>query len=216
MLLPHGFEGQGPEHSSARLERFLNLGAEDNIQVVNLTTPAQLFHCLRRQVLRPWRKPLVVMAPKRLLRLSAASSSLDDLASGSFHRILPEPREHDPSAVRRILLTSGKLYYELEDARREAGREDLAIIRLEQYYPLSEDRLLEVLSPYADGIPGGLGPGRAPQHGSLGIPPAPPGRDPLRALAADRGLSSRFREPGYRVGSGTQERTRTADRRSIG
>ncbi len=153
MLLPHGFEGQGPEHSSARLERFLTLAAEDNIQVVNLTTPAQLFHCLRRQVLRPWRKPLVVMAPKRLLRLSAASSSLDDLASGSFHRILPEPREHDPAAIRRILLTSGKLYYELEDARREAEREDLAIIRLEQYYPLSKDLLLEALSPYADGVP---------------------------------------------------------------
>ncbi len=150
MLLPHGFEGQGPEHSSARLERFLNLAAEDNIQVVNLTTPAQFFHCLRRQVLRPWRKPLVVMSPKSLLRHPEAVSSLDDLANGTFERILEDPVKLDGSGVRRVLLTSGKLYYELAATRAERPTKDVAIIRLEQYYPLDEARLAEVLTPYGD------------------------------------------------------------------
>ena len=150
MLLPHGFEGQGPEHSSARLERFLNLAAEDNIQVVNLTTPAQLFHCLRRQVLRPWRKPLVVMSPKSLLRHAEAVSSLDDLATGTFQRILTDVEDLDMKKVRRVLLTSGKLYYELAAARTERQVQDVAIVRLEQYYPLDEARLEEVLTPYGD------------------------------------------------------------------
>src|SRR5262249_15283491 len=92
LLLPHGFEGQGPEHSSARLERFLQLAVDDNLQIVNLTTPAQFFHCLRRQALRPWRKPLIVMSPKSLLRHPRAVSTLDDLAHGSFRRILPDMR----------------------------------------------------------------------------------------------------------------------------
>jgi 2-oxoglutarate dehydrogenase E1 component len=152
LLLPHGFEGQGPEHSSARLERFLSLAAEDNIQVVNLTTPAQLFHCLRRQVLRPYRKPLVVMAPKSLLRNPAAVSPLDELAGGRFQRLIPEA-EVEPGEARRVLLTSGKLYYELAAARREANRRDLAILRLEQYYPLSAELLEASLAPYADGTP---------------------------------------------------------------
>jgi 2-oxoglutarate dehydrogenase E1 component len=117
MLLPHGFEGQGPEHSSARLERFLGLCAEDNIQVVNLTTPGQLFHCLRRQVLRPLRKPLIVMTPKSLLRHPQVVSSLDDLATGRFHAVLPDLVVPDPMAVRRVLLCSGKIYYDLEAAR---------------------------------------------------------------------------------------------------
>jgi 2-oxoglutarate dehydrogenase E1 component len=152
LLLPHGFEGQGPEHSSARLERFLNLVAEDNIQVVNLTTPAQLFHCLRRQVLRPLRKPLVVMSPKSLLRHPRAVSSLDELAEGGFRRILAD-EETEPSEVRRVLLTSGKLFYELADARREAGRGDVAIHRLEQYYPLAGEHVEALLDPYPDGTP---------------------------------------------------------------
>ncbi len=150
MLLPHGFEGQGPEHSSARLERFLNLAAEDNIQVVNLTTPAQYFHCLRRQIVRPWRKPLIVMAPKSLLRHPHVVSSLDELAEGHFQRVIPDAGA-DPEAVKRVLLTSGKVYYELDDARRRADRRDVAIVRLEQYYPLSLDLLEETLAPYADG-----------------------------------------------------------------
>jgi 2-oxoglutarate dehydrogenase E1 component len=150
MLLPHGFEGQGPEHSSARLERFLDLAAEDNIQVVNLTTPAQFFHCLRRQVRRPWRKPLVVMSPKSLLRNPQATSSLEEFTEGQFHRVLGDS-EAVPKKVKRVLLTSGKVYYDLVQARHEAQRKDVAIVRLEQYYPLAEDLLLKALAPYADG-----------------------------------------------------------------
>ncbi|MEO1088679.1 MAG: 2-oxoglutarate dehydrogenase E1 component, partial [Acidobacteriota bacterium] len=154
MLLPHGFEGQGPEHSSARLERFLNMCAEDNIQVVNLTTPAQIFHCLRRQVNRPLRKPLVVMSPKSLLRLPAATSSLEDLVDGRFERLIGDTwEEADPSKVKTVLLTSGKVFYELDAARREHDRRDVALLRLEQYYPLDRELLESKLGAYADGTP---------------------------------------------------------------
>ena len=119
MLLPHGMEGQGPEHSSARLERFLLLCAESNMQVVNLTTPAQLFHCLRRQVIRPWRKPLIVMSPKSLLRHRRAISTMDELAEGSFQRIIPDDPVIDPSKVRRVVLCTGKVYYDLLERRAE-------------------------------------------------------------------------------------------------
>jgi 2-oxoglutarate dehydrogenase E1 component len=111
MLLPHGFEGMGPEHSSARLERFLLLAAKDNIQVVQPTTPAQLFHCLRRQVLRIWRKPLVVMTPKSLLRHPKCVSALSDLAEGNFQRVIPDQSGARPEDVRRVLLCSGKVFY---------------------------------------------------------------------------------------------------------
>lgn len=150
LLLPHGFEGQGPEHSSARLERWLQLCAEDNMQVVNLTTPAQLFHCLRRQVERPWRKPLVMMTPKSLLRHRRCVSSFDDLSAGDFHRIIPD-RAIDPKKTKRVVLCSGKLYYDILERREELGREELAIVRLEQLYPLRADELNEVLAPYAPG-----------------------------------------------------------------
>jgi 2-oxoglutarate dehydrogenase E1 component len=152
LLLPHGFEGQGPEHSSARLERFLNLCAENNMQVCNLSTPAQLFHCLRRQVLRPFRKPLIIMSPKSLLRLPAASSTLSELAQGSFQRIIPDVAA-DPKKVKRVLMCSGKIYYELVAARQTLGRNDTAIIRMEQLYPLSKELLRDTLAPYADGTP---------------------------------------------------------------
>jgi 2-oxoglutarate dehydrogenase E1 component len=153
MLLPHGFEGQGPEHSSARLERFLLLCAEDNMQVVNLTTPAQLFHCLRRQVLRPWRKPLVVMTPKSLLRHRRAVSTLDELATGAFHRILPETDPTiDPAKVTRVVLCSGKLYYDLLEAREERGLTNIALIRLEQLYPIRPSEIREALAPYPAGV----------------------------------------------------------------
>ncbi len=151
LLLPHGFEGQGPEHSSARVERFLQLSAEDNIQVCNLTTPAQLFHVLRRQVNRPLRKPLVIFTPKSLLRHPEAVSTLDELASGGFQRIIPDATV-DPKAVKRILLCSGKVYYDLAAERRKLGRKDVAIIRLEQLYPLSS-ALQQALAPYAEGTP---------------------------------------------------------------
>jgi 2-oxoglutarate dehydrogenase E1 component len=151
LLLPHGFEGQGPEHSSARIERFLQLAAEDNIQVCNLTTPAQLFHALRRQIHRPWRKPLVVFTPKSLLRNPEAVSKLDELATGSFQRVIPDATV-GASRVQRVLLCSGKVYYDLAAERRRAGREDVAILRLEQYYPLS-DALTKALAPYREGTP---------------------------------------------------------------
>ncbi|ADI14031.1 2-oxoglutarate dehydrogenase E1 component [Truepera radiovictrix] len=147
MLLPHGFEGQGPEHSSARLERFLQLCASDNMQVVYPTTPAQIFHLLRRQVLRPWRKPLVVMSPKSLLRHPKAVSPLSDLAEGAFQRVIGDP-EVDPAEVRRVLLCSGKVFYDLAAQREAAGRQDVAIIRLEQLYPLSEEVLERALAPF--------------------------------------------------------------------
>ena len=151
LLLPHGFEGQGPEHSSARVERFLQLAAEDNIQVCNLTTPAQLFHVLRRQVHRPLRKPLVIFTPKSLLRHPEAVSTLDELASGGFQRVIPDATV-DPKAVKRILLCSGKVYFDLAAERRRLGRKDVAIIRLEQLYPLSS-ALQQALAPYAEGTP---------------------------------------------------------------
>jgi len=147
LLLPHGFEGQGPEHSSARLERFLQLCAEDNMQVANVTTPAQYFHLLRRQVLRPWRKPLVVMTPKSLLRHPQAVSSLADVTSGRFQRVLGDTTV-DPQGVKRVLLTSGKLYYELAAARDERSATATAIVRLEQLYPLDLQLIEKALEPY--------------------------------------------------------------------
>jgi len=153
MLLPHGFEGMGPEHSSARLERFLSLGAKDNIQVVQPTTPAQMFHCLRRQVLRVWRKPLVVMTPKSLLRSPSCVSTMDDLVHGSFQRVIPDASATLPREIRRILLCSGKVAYELEKRRQENGRRDVAIVRVEQLYPLPKRALEKVLADYAVGTP---------------------------------------------------------------
>jgi 2-oxoglutarate dehydrogenase E1 component len=151
LLLPHGFEGQGPEHSSARIERFLQLSSEDNIQVCNLTTPAQFFHVLRRQVNRLWRKPLVVFTPKSLLRSPEAQSSLDEMASGSFQRVIADAVV-DPSRVKRILLCSGKVYYDLAAERRKRSRDDVAILRLEQLYPVGA-ALARALAPYEAGTP---------------------------------------------------------------
>ena len=153
MLLPHGFEGMGPEHSSARLERFLMLAAKDNIQIVTPTTPAQIFHCLRRQVLRVWRKPLVVMTPKSLLRHPACTSTLDELVDGTFERVLSDTSGVEPRDVRRILLCSGKVAYELEKRREEEGRRDVAIVRVEQLYPLPLRALEEALGSYTAGTP---------------------------------------------------------------
>ena len=147
LLLPHAFEGQGPEHSSARLERFLELAVHDNIQVTNPTTPAQYFHLLRRQVLRRWRKPLVVMTPKSLLRHVKVVSALEELERGSFQRIIGDSVV-SPEGVVRILLCSGKVYYDVLAKREELGRSDVAILRLEQLYPMRDERLMEALAPY--------------------------------------------------------------------
>ena len=153
LLLPHGFEGQGPEHSSARLERFLHLAAGDNLQIVYPTTPAQYFHCLRRQVISPWRKPLVIMTPKSLLRHPKVVSSLDDCAKGNFQRILPDGSARSRQEVTRVILCTGKIYYDLETYREEKKREDVAIIRLEQLYPLRRDLLEVTLAHYKESTP---------------------------------------------------------------
>lgn len=145
LLLPHGFEGQGPEHSSARLERFLTMSAEDNWQVCNLTTAAQIFHALRRQVVRPWRKPLVVMTPKSGLR--TYTSSIDELVSGSFQKLIGDA-EVDPNNVTRVLLCSGKVYYDLVKERAARKLEDVAIVRLEQIYPYPAQELADELDRY--------------------------------------------------------------------
>lgn len=148
MLLPHGYEGQGPEHSSARLERFMQLCAEHNIQVCVPSTPAQVYHMLRRQAIRPLRKPLVVMSPKSLLRHKEAVSSVEELAGGRFHCVLDDPDVENKRDVKRVILCAGKVFYDLRAERRERGIEDIAIIRLEQLYPFPEAELLQVLSQY--------------------------------------------------------------------
>jgi 2-oxoglutarate dehydrogenase E1 component len=149
VLLPHGYEGQGPEHSSARFERFLELAAEDNMQIVYPTTPAQFFHLLRRQVVRKLRKPLIVMTPKSLLRLPAARSELRELYEGSFQRILDDPHPPHRDKVRRILLCTGKIYYELAEERARRADDTTAIMRIEQLYPISARDLAGALDTYA-------------------------------------------------------------------
>jgi len=146
LLLPHGYEGQGPEHSSARLERFLQAAAEDDIQVANVTTPAQYFHLLRRQVKRDFRKPLIIMSPKSLLRHPAAVSRIGEFTSGGFQEILEEA--NPPAEVKRLLLCSGKVYYDLVDHREKNQLRDTAIVRVEQLYPLHRDRLAAIARKY--------------------------------------------------------------------
>ncbi len=150
LLLPHGYEGQGPEHSSARLERFLQLCADENMEVCNLTTSAQYFHILRRQMLRDFRKPLVIMSPKSLLRSDFAASKATDFTEGSFHEILAGVEPADPAKVERLILCSGKVYYDLQAYREKNGwRDKSALIRLEQIYPLNEELLRKLTAPYA-------------------------------------------------------------------
>lgn len=153
MLLPHGFEGQGPEHSSARLERFLTMAAEDNIQVCQPTTPAQHFHLLRRQVIRRWKKPLIVMTPKSLLRHKECVSTLDDCGQGRFQEVLADPQQPPLSEVKQILLCSGKVYYDLIDRRRELGIQHSTILRIEQLYPFPTNQITELLAGYPDETP---------------------------------------------------------------
>ncbi|WP_149499270.1 2-oxoglutarate dehydrogenase E1 component [Roseiconus lacunae] len=144
MLLPHGFEGQGPEHCSARVERFLAMSAEHNIQVCQPTTPAQYFHLLRRQVIRKWRKPLVVLTPKSLLRHPEVISDRSDIAGGRFQKILQDPNVSVKDA-KRVMLCTGKVYYDLKKHRDELGRHDVSIVRVEQLYPLSSEELIASL-----------------------------------------------------------------------
>lgn len=148
LLLPHGYEGQGPEHSSARLERFLQLCADHNWQVCVPSTPAQVFNMLRRQVVRPMRKPLIVMSPKSLLRHPMAVSSLEELAEGTFKNVIGEIDDINPANVKRVVMCSGKVYYDLLDQRRKAEQTDVVLIRIEQLYPFPHEELAEILKPY--------------------------------------------------------------------
>ncbi|MCQ8850529.1 2-oxoglutarate dehydrogenase E1 component [Alteromonas stellipolaris] len=149
MLLPHGYEGQGPEHSSARLERFLQMCADHNWQVCVPSTPAQVFNMLRRQVVRPMRKPLIVMSPKSLLRHPLATSSLEELAEGKFHNVISEIDDINPKDVKRVVMCSGKVYYDLLDQRRKNEQTDVAIVRLEQLYPFPQEECAKVVAQYS-------------------------------------------------------------------
>jgi len=148
LMLPHGYEGQGPEHSSARIERFLQLCADHNMQVCQPTTPAQIFHLLRRQMIRLFRKPLVIMTPKSLLRNKEAVSPLSDLAKGHFETVIPDHEELNASKVKRVIMCSGKVYYDLVNSRKERDANDAAIIRLEQLYPFPHKALAAELKKY--------------------------------------------------------------------
>jgi 2-oxoglutarate dehydrogenase E1 component len=149
LLLPHGYEGQGPEHSSARIERYLQLCAEDNLQVVNVTTPAQYFHLLRRQMRQPAAKPLVLFTPKSLLRFPASFSPIDDFAAGSFRAVLDDAATPDPTLASRVLLCSGKIYYDLVAAREARHANAVAIVRVEQLYPFPGRMLRDALQRYS-------------------------------------------------------------------
>jgi 2-oxoglutarate dehydrogenase E1 component len=148
MFLPHGFEGQGPEHSSARLERFMQLCADHNIQVCVPTTPAQMFHMLRRQCLRPFRRPLIVMTPKSLLRHKLSTSALDSLSSGGFQTVIPEIDPLTAKSVERVILCSGKVYYDLLEERRSRKLDKIAIVRIEQLHPFPREQLTGELKRY--------------------------------------------------------------------
>jgi 2-oxoglutarate dehydrogenase E1 component len=147
LFLPHGYEGQGPEHSSARMERYLSMAAENNIQIVNPSTPANFFHLLRRQLKRPFRKPLIVFTPKSLLRHPRVVSPLEDLSSGGFREILDDPVA-DPEKVRKVVFVSGKLYYELLQHKEKIEAENTAIVRLEQIYPLPYTQMETIIRKY--------------------------------------------------------------------
>ncbi len=149
MLLPHGYEGMGPEHSSARPERYLQLCGDNNVQVANLTKPAQLFHMLRRQQKRDFKKPLIIMTPKSLLRLPQCVSSIDDFVKGEFQEVIDDDLIADKSKVERVVFTTGKLYYDLLKERDNAKDADkVAIVRLEQIYPFPEKQVQSVIKAY--------------------------------------------------------------------
>ena len=148
MFLPHGYDGQGPEHSSARMERYLQLCAEDNLQVCSPTTPAQLFHMLRRQMLRPYRKPLIVFTPKSLLRDKLSASPIDEFTSGQFQLIKTDYKDEDVSTFSRVLVCTGKIYYDLLKMKQEHGIDNVAIIRIEQLYPFPKDEVKQELNKF--------------------------------------------------------------------
>jgi 2-oxoglutarate dehydrogenase E1 component len=171
LLLPHGYEGNGPEHSSARLERFLQLGAQENLRIVNCTTAAQYFHILRRQALDATARPLVVVTPKGLLRLKDATSTLDELSAGGFRPVIDDARA-DKDAVRRLVLCSGKVYYDILGHEAHAGASAVAVARIEQLYPFPTDSVAALVASYpsltevvwAQEEPQNMGPWRSIRH----------------------------------------------------
>ena len=151
MLLPHGYEGQGPDHSSARIERFLQLCADDNMIVIQPSTPANYFHALRTQAYSRPRKPLIVMTPKQLLRRKAAKSGIEDFTAGGFKPVIGEVDQNlDPNAVNRVIMCSGRVYYDLAEQREKRGDTQTAIIRVEQFYPAPTEEIKEAIAPYGD------------------------------------------------------------------
>ena len=165
LLLPHGYEGQGPEHSSARIERYLSLAGHDNMRIVNPSTPAQIFHLLRRQMAQVSRKPLIVFTPKSLLRHPACVSQLSDFTQGTFQEVLDDPTK--PKRVKRLVFCSGHLYYDLSAERAKRQAKEIALVRIEQFYPLSEKSKGADRSVRAERV--FVGPGRALEHGGLGV-----------------------------------------------
>jgi 2-oxoglutarate dehydrogenase E1 component len=148
VLLPHGYEGQGPEHSSARMERFLEACAENNIQIINATTPAQQFHAIRRQLKRSFRKPLICFTPKKLLRYPTCVSSISEFTSERFREILDDPAA-DSKRIKRIAFCSGKIYYDIIERREKEGTDDLAVIRIEQLYPFPSKQIETLIKKYS-------------------------------------------------------------------
>ena len=167
LMLPHGYEGQGPEHSSARLERFMQLSADTNMQVVQPTTASQIFHVLRRQMVRSLRKPLVIMTPKSLLRNKDATSPLSEFTKGGFQTVIPENKDLKADKVKRVVVCSGKVYYDLAKKREEKGADDTAILRVEQLYPFPHKAFASELKKYPERHRHRLVPGRAAEPGRL-------------------------------------------------
>ncbi len=215
LLLPHGHEGQGPDHTSGRIERYLQLCAEDNMRVVVPSTPANYFHLLRRQALSPKKKPLVVFTPKSLLRHRLCVSAVSDFTSGRFQPVIGDSL--DAGAVRKVLLCSGKVYYDLVQARADRTITDTAIVRLEQLYPLPVDEIRAALAAYPGRDRLRLGPGRAGQPGRLVLHRAEPAGAPRRGvpaadLAAVGGGSGRRLDEAARRRAGGPHRRRAAPR----
>ncbi len=212
LLLPHGYDGQGPDHSSARVERFLSLCAQDNMTVAMPTTPGNYFHLLRWQGLSGLHKPLIVFTPKSMLRLKAATSAVSDFTAGSFRPLIGAPASPDDAAVRRVVLCAGKVYYDLAARQRETGSAQTAIVRVERLYPLPASELRAEARPLPQRRSGHLGAGGAGQHGSLAHhgAEAPPRAEPRdrRDLAA-RELGTR----GRLGGQARQHATRRSSRR---
>ena len=152
LFLPHGYEGQGPEHSSARMERFLQLCADENMQVAYPSSSAQMFHLLRRQMKQDFRKPLVIMTPKSMLRLPAANSPLEAFVDQSFQRVIQDPEAPSPSDVQRIIFCTGKIYHELNAARQSGNHGHVSLNRIEQLYPFPEQEVMDVINSYPEAV----------------------------------------------------------------